>query len=133
MRETRWLLTALGRCFAHSCRRGRRPRHELGTCEWVGARSAAKSLRVWWPHLGHVGAGLVTSNDFDAVLLNMCGLAAARKRLSIGNVYGKLTLRIDGNARDVEPANGFVIGGVVPIAFGGTWRDRVTLGIGFYV
>lgn len=83
---------------------------------------------------GMSGAGLVTSNDFDSVLLNPAGLASARlKRLSIGNLYGKLTLRIDGEARDVAPANGFVIGGVIPIAFGGPWRDRVTLGIGFYV
>ena len=69
---------------------------------------------------GMSGAGLVTSNDFDSVLLNPAGLASARlKRLSIGNLYGKLRLRIDGEARDVAPANGFVIGGVIPIVLNG--------------
>lgn len=83
---------------------------------------------------GMSGAGLVTSNDYEATLLNPSGLGAMRqKRLSVGYLYGDLNLRIDGDERDVEPASGVIIGGLIPIDFGGAWRNRVTIGLGFYI
>lgn len=82
------------------------------------------------PALG--ATGVATSDGFDSVYLNPAGLVEARrKRLSFGGLVGGFDLR--GPERAVEAATGTQIGAVLPIPFGGALRDRVVLGIGFYV
>jgi len=80
------------------------------------------------------GTGVAFADDYDAVYLNPAGLAdARRKRATIGAVYGDFTLALDGRDTGTEAATGLVFGGVVPMPLGGPLRDRVGLGIGFYV
>ncbi|HTJ43554.1 MAG TPA: hypothetical protein VL463_15725 [Kofleriaceae bacterium] len=80
------------------------------------------------------GTGLATTSDYEATWLDPAGLALARvKSATVGFLYGKFDLILAGQKTDTSPARGSVIGGVVPMPLGGSLRDRVGLGFGFYV
>lgn len=81
---------------------------------------------------GLAATGVAAADDFDCVYLNPAGLGELRrKRLSFGSLVGSFDL--EGVDRGVEAAVGVQLGGVVPIPLGGVMRDRVGLGLGFYV
>lgn len=83
---------------------------------------------------GMAATGVASSDDFDSVYVNPAGLSeAAGKRLSFGFLYGDFALELGEADTGTEPATGLVIGGVLPIPLGGALRDRVTLGLGFYI
>lgn len=83
---------------------------------------------------GMAGAGVATTRDYEAVYLDPAGLAdVTRRRAVIGGMYGDFSLRLDGVETGTEPAEGLVVGGQVPMPFGGALRDRVGLGFGFFV
>ncbi|MCA9673695.1 MAG: hypothetical protein H6708_13850 [Kofleriaceae bacterium] len=83
---------------------------------------------------GLAGAGVASTDSYESVYLNPAGLAhVPRKRATIGTLYGDFSLRMDGDDTGTESARGLVIGGELPIPFGGAWKDRVGLGFGFYV
>jgi hypothetical protein len=76
--------------------------------------------------------GVASGEDFDCVYLNPAGLGdLRRKRLSLGTMFGVFDLH--GVDRPTEPARGVIIGGALPIPFGGALRHRIGLGLGFYV
>lgn len=83
---------------------------------------------------GLAGAGVASSDGYDAVFLNPGGLGLVRhKRATIGAMYGDFALALDGVDTGTEPASGLVIGGAVPMPLGGIARDRVGLGFGFHI
>lgn len=83
---------------------------------------------------GMAGTGVATATDFDAVYLNPAGLAGtAGKRITLGSMGAHLELEIDGADVGADPALGLIIGGAVRLPLGGALRDRVGLGLGFYV
>lgn len=80
------------------------------------------------------GAGVASTDGYDAVYLNPAGLGLVRqKRATIGGMYGDFALDLDGSETATEAASGLVIGGAVPMPLGGVARDRVGLGFGFHI
>ncbi|HVV87939.1 MAG TPA: hypothetical protein VHE35_33090 [Kofleriaceae bacterium] len=80
------------------------------------------------------GAGVASTRDYEAVYLDPAGLAdVTRRRATIGGLYGDFSLELDGADTGTDPARGLVVGGQVPMPFGGALRDRVGLGFGFFV
>lgn len=83
---------------------------------------------------GLAGAGVASTEDYDAVYLNPAGLAhVRRKRATVGFLAGAVRLRLGANPYPVEGPRGLEIGGQVPMPLGGALRDRIGLGFGFYV
>lgn len=83
---------------------------------------------------GLAGAGVASSEGYDAVFLNPGGLGlASRKRATVGGMYGDFALSMDGADTGTESAGGLVIGGAVPMPLGGAARDRVGIGFGFHI
>jgi long-chain fatty acid transport protein len=90
------------------------------------------------------GVGAASATQYDAVYLNPAGLVDAEPRAM---TYGFSAThfdvsgpeRLDGAGRPVgrdpriEPARGGIIGVTLRIPFAASWKDRVTLGMGFYV
>lgn len=80
------------------------------------------------------GTGVASTESYEAVYLNPAGLARVPgKRATIGFVLGELSLTLDGAARDTDPAQGLVVGGEFPLPLGGSMRDRVGVGFGFWI
>jgi long-chain fatty acid transport protein len=80
------------------------------------------------------GTGIASSTDYEATFLDPAGLADAhRKGATVGFLYGDFRLDLAGQDTHTSPARGSIIGAVVPIPFGGALKDRVVLGMGFYV
>jgi long-chain fatty acid transport protein len=83
---------------------------------------------------GLAGAGVASTDGYDAVYLNPGGLGLVRvKRATVGFMYGDFALDIDGTKTATEAPSGLVIGGAVPMPLGGALRDRVGLGFGFHI
>lgn len=81
---------------------------------------------------GLAATGVASADDFDCVYLNPAGLAdLPRKRFSVGTLVGAFDLR--GVDRTVDAAVGVEFGGALPMPLGGALKDRVGLGLGFYV
>jgi long-chain fatty acid transport protein len=77
------------------------------------------------------GTGGADATGFEAVYLNPAGLAEIpRKRFTLGTLFG--TFQLDGVERTVDAAVGVTIGIALPVPFGGSWKDRVGFGMGFY-
>jgi long-subunit fatty acid transport protein len=84
------------------------------------------------PGLG--GAGGTDSAGYDSAYLNPAGLSAAPgKRLSFGYLLGDFALEMDGEPTDTERPSGVSFGAVLPLPMGGALKDRVGLGLGFYI
>ncbi len=103
----------------------------------VPAHAAASPLELFGfggrsPALA--GAGVASSEGFDATYINPAGLGLAkRKRATIGAMYGDFALTMDGARTDTDPASGLVIGGAVPMPLGGWAKDRIGIGFGFHI
>ncbi len=83
---------------------------------------------------GMAGAGVASTEGYDATFLNPAGLAlVTRKRATIGGLFGDFSLELDGAQTDTDRASGLVIGGAVPLPLGGAARDRVGIGFGFQI
>ncbi len=83
---------------------------------------------------GMAGLGVSLSNDFDSVYLNPAGLAdVAGRRLTIGGVYGKFGLELDGADTGTDAARGVTWGGAFRLPLGGALAGRVGIGIGLFV
>jgi long-chain fatty acid transport protein len=83
---------------------------------------------------GLAGAGVASTEGYDATYVNPAGLALVkRKRATIGGMYGDFALDMDGAQTDTDPASGLVIGGAVPMPLGGAAKDRVGIGFGFHI
>lgn len=83
---------------------------------------------------GLAGTGVATTTDYDAVYLDPAGLAdVTRKRATVGVLYGDFRLELGGQPTGTDAPRGLVIGGQVPMPLGGSLRDRVGLGFGFFV
>jgi long-chain fatty acid transport protein len=80
------------------------------------------------------GTGETDAAGFDSAYLNPAGLAEVpRKRLSVGYLYGDFELRMDGQDTGTDRPRGLTFGAALPLPLGGALRDRVGLGLGFYV
>jgi long-chain fatty acid transport protein len=83
---------------------------------------------------GMAGAGVASTEGYDATFLNPGGLGLVRqKRATLGVMAGDFALSLDGADTGTEAASGLVIGGALPIPLGGAARDRVGLGFGFHI
>ena len=80
------------------------------------------------------GTGVASSDGYEAVYLNPAGLARVpRKRATAGFLDANFELHLDGEETPTESARGLVIGGELPMPLGGSMKDRLGLGFGFYV
>lgn len=80
------------------------------------------------------GTGVASSDGYESVYLNPAGLARVPgKRATVGLVAGDFELEMDGEDTGTEPAQGLVIGGEFPLPLGGSMKDRVGFGFGFWV
>ncbi|MCC6996897.1 MAG: outer membrane protein transport protein [Deltaproteobacteria bacterium] len=80
------------------------------------------------------GTGISFTDSFDALYTNPAGLSEARqKRMSVGFMASDFDLHYALKDRDVDPVMGVIVGGDVPIPFGGALKDRITIGIGLHV
>jgi long-chain fatty acid transport protein len=80
------------------------------------------------------GTGVASSDGYESVYLNPAGLAKVPgKRATVGLVGGDFRLEMDGEDTGTEPAKGLVIGGEFPLPLGGSMKDRVGFGFGFWV
>lgn len=106
-------------------------------CVGAAAPAAASPLELFGfggrsPALA--GAGVASTDGYDAVFLNPGGLGLVRhKRATLGAMAGDFALHLDDRDTGTEAASGLVIGGAVPMPLGGVARDRVGLGFGFHV
>jgi long-subunit fatty acid transport protein len=80
------------------------------------------------------GAGVADGDGWDQVYTNPAGLADAHRRtLTLGYTGARDRLFLDGQTHGVAGSNAILLGVVLPIPFGGVLKDRVTLGLGFYL
>jgi long-chain fatty acid transport protein len=80
------------------------------------------------------GTGVASSESYEAVYLNPAGLARVkRKKATVGFLDANFFLQLDGKDSGTQSARGLVIGGELPIPLGGSMKDRLGLGFGFYV
>ncbi len=80
------------------------------------------------------GTGAATADDYEATYANPAGLAfAPSRRLTVGYVFGLYHVALDGAPRDIDTTNGLIIGADLPLPLGGALRDRLAIGLGFYL
>jgi long-chain fatty acid transport protein len=83
---------------------------------------------------GMGATGVASTDGYESVYLNPAGLArVGGKRATFGYVLGDFGLEMDGEATDTENARGLVVGGELPVGLGGSLKDRVGLGFGFWI
>jgi long-chain fatty acid transport protein len=103
----------------------------------VGARALASGPDLFGmgPRAGALaGAGVADGDGWDQAYTNPAGLVdARRRRLSIGYEGARYHLFLDGERRSLTPSNAVLLGAVLPLPFGGLLRDRVALGLAFYL
>ncbi len=88
-----------------------------------GARSSAMA-----------GGGVASAHSFDCVYLNPAGLGPLREKYVAGGLsFGKLDLRLNGQASGGDDTLATTFGLVVPLPLKGSMRDRLTLGLGIIV
>jgi hypothetical protein len=102
----------------------------------AGARAAEASplqmFGIGGDSPGRAGTGAADVEGFEGVYLNPAGLGGTpAKRFTVGTLLGDFELQ--GVERTVDAAIGIEIGVTTPVRFGGSWKDRVGLGLGFYV
>lgn len=103
----------------------------------LGTGAHASPLRLYGfggASSGTAGAGVATTAGFESSFLNPAGLAyVTTRRVTLGEVYGRFSLTLDGERSAIDPAHLRVAGIATPIPFAGPWRDRVGFAIGLYV
>ena len=79
------------------------------------------------------GTGVAFSNDYESTFVNPAGLARAHQRsLVFGVQGGAYRFELDDTQLPMLPVKASIIGGTIPMPFGGVMKDRLTLGLGFY-
>ncbi|MDW8281391.1 MAG: hypothetical protein RMK29_06740 [Myxococcales bacterium] len=83
------------------------------------------------PALAGTGASFL--RGYEATYTNPAGLAGTSRRLTLGTVLGAYRTTLDGHPYAIEPTAGLLIGATLPLPLGGVLRDRLALGLGFYL
>ncbi len=84
------------------------------------------------PAMGATGAA--TADDYEATYANPAGLAfAPARRLTVGAVFGRYGVSLDGQSHPVGDTSGLLIGADLPLPLGGALERRLALGLGFYL
>ncbi|WP_437282794.1 hypothetical protein WME90_20115 [Sorangium sp. So ce375] len=111
-------LSAAGLALAQAGAAQASPEDVLG----FGARASA---------MGATGAAV--AEGYEAVHANPALLSLSReRRLTLGLAGAVFDLRAGDGRLSYAPLRGSVIGATVPIPFGGSLADRVTIGLGFF-
>ena len=80
------------------------------------------------------GAVTALADDFSATFYNPAGLVdSGGSRISVGLQFTIPRLRVNGRSRIDEEVVGVVGGISIPIPFGGPLKDRLALGVSFYL
>jgi long-chain fatty acid transport protein len=80
------------------------------------------------------GSGIAEGDGWEQAYANPAGLVdARRRRLTLGYVGARYHLFLDDTRRGVTPSNAVLLGAVLPLPFGGLLKDRVALGLAFYL
>ena len=83
---------------------------------------------------GLAGAGVADPDGFASVYVNPAGLARiTRQRFTLGSAGTNFDLKIDGDDAGVKSGTAIILGGAVPIPFGGALANRVVIGLGFHI
>lgn len=105
----------------------------LGLCASTAAASEPDLFGFGARSSAMGGTGAADAEGYDATYLNPAGLIGpARRRLTVGYIWGREQLRLDGTHRPIDDTSGVIIGAELPLPFGGILRDRVAIGLGFY-
>lgn len=89
----------------------------------MGARS---------PGMG--GTGAADTTGFESAYVNPAGLVVLGKRVfNVGYVLGNFDLTLDKRDYKIEAPTGLLLGANVPLPLGGVLRDRLAIGLGFYL
>lgn len=83
------------------------------------------------PALASTGASYETG--YEAAYGNPAGLWAGERRLSFGYVHQTPRVNLDGQPYPIETTHGLIIGGSLPLPFGGFLEKRLGLGLGLYL
>lgn len=78
------------------------------------------------------GTGAATATGFEATYLNPAGLWQSGRRLSLGAVYGRYAVSLDGEPYEIRDTAGLVIGGAFTLPLEGMLRDRIGIGLSLY-
>lgn len=103
-----------------------------------GASASPQDLFGFGPHSSSMGGtGAAIGTGFEAVHTNPALLSRShRQSLALGFQAAHFSLHADGpsapGAMYAEGMQGAIIGGTIPIPFGGVLENRVTLGTGFF-
>lgn len=123
------------------------PRGLLGAILLLGLFWGGKPLWASAPEIFGFGArsaamgatGTAHAQDYEAVYANPAALTGGReKRLSVGYLFATFDLGVSQNLRQIRPPRadntyGLVIGATIPLRFRGWLRDRVWIGMSFYL
>lgn len=104
------------------------------------ARASAPEMFGFGARTGAMGAtGAAHALDYEAVYANPAALTSGwNKRLSLGYIFGYFDLGLSQNLRQIRPPKadntyGLVIGATIPLGFRGWLKDRVWIGMSFYL
>lgn len=80
------------------------------------------------------GTGAADSTGYEASYTNPAGLAMdARRSLSVGYIIGRWDLTLDKTHQNLEHADAILLGANLPLPFGGILKDRLSVGLAFYL
>ncbi len=109
----------------------------LLACLMLALNAQASPVDLWGfgPESAATGAtGVANANGYSALYLNPAGLGGkVSKRITFGWQTGSMHLDLNGQTRPVDAPTALLIGGAVPLGFGGALKDRVSIAIGVVV
>ncbi len=83
---------------------------------------------------GMAGTGVADTTGYEAAYTNPAGLAGASQRqINVGYIVGRYHLDLDDKPRSVDGTEGLLLGANVPLPFGGFLKDKLGVGLGFYL
>lgn len=107
-------------------------------CAGPPASASPQDLFGFGPQASAMGGtGAALGTGFEAVHANPARLAASHEHtFALGFQAARFSLHANGpnapGAMHEESMRGLLVGGTIPIPFGGLLKERVTLGTGFY-
>ncbi len=104
------------------------------------AQASAPELFGFGARTGAMGAtGAAHALDYESVYANPAALTRGQnKRLTVGYLFGYFDLGMSQNLRRIRPPKadntyGLIIGATIPLPFDGWLRNRVWIGMSFYL
>ncbi len=104
------------------------------------AWASAPDLFGFGMRVSGMGAtGAAHANGYESVYANPAGLPEAyNKRLTVGYLFGTFSLGMSQNLRRIRPpradnTSGLIIGANIPLNFKGWLRNKMWVGMGFYL